>query len=241
MTRSEKHLLKAPLRWWRSRGFGIHPPFAYGFVDEVVRERNAYYAYAPLHCVAAEIRRLKKVNRQEKRPEREISEPAARMLLRTGAKFDWRNALVIGQTNGLAESALCMLHSEFRLFVAGKGPANVFDAVVAPFCNRISFFSDVSGAADAYMAESSSKPALVVNHIQAGDEAVVTGVAATVLACDGVVVVRNVHKNAGCSRLDINFRKCLNSRGAWFASGKASIFVGLGYLPSQHYLINLPL
>jgi len=33
------------VRWRHGRGFGIHSPFAYRFVTEVLRERCAYYAY----------------------------------------------------------------------------------------------------------------------------------------------------------------------------------------------------
>jgi hypothetical protein len=33
------------IRWRHGRGFGIHSPFAYRFVTEVLKERYAYYAY----------------------------------------------------------------------------------------------------------------------------------------------------------------------------------------------------
>lgn len=45
--------LRRALRWLRRfrhrRGYGIHSPFAFTFVTDVVYERSAYYAYAPLH------------------------------------------------------------------------------------------------------------------------------------------------------------------------------------------------
>lgn len=43
------HRLK---RAWRSRGFGIHSPFAFRFVTSVLRERGEYYAYAELRRIA---------------------------------------------------------------------------------------------------------------------------------------------------------------------------------------------
>ncbi len=39
-------------RAWRSRGFGIHSPFAFRFVTCVLRERGEYYAYAELRRIA---------------------------------------------------------------------------------------------------------------------------------------------------------------------------------------------
>lgn len=35
-------------RAWRSRGFGIHSPFAFRFVTAVLRERSEYYGYQEL-------------------------------------------------------------------------------------------------------------------------------------------------------------------------------------------------
>ena len=44
--------------WWRrlrhGRGFGVHSPFAYRFIREVLRERCAYYAYDRVDALAAE-------------------------------------------------------------------------------------------------------------------------------------------------------------------------------------------
>lgn len=42
--------------WWQrlrhSRGFGVHSPFAYRFIREVLRERCAFYAYDDVDAVA---------------------------------------------------------------------------------------------------------------------------------------------------------------------------------------------
>lgn len=41
-----------PKLWWRSKGFGIHSPSAYGYVRSVVAEKCAYYAYPQLDAQA---------------------------------------------------------------------------------------------------------------------------------------------------------------------------------------------
>ena len=41
--------LKSSLQLWRhGRGFGIHSPFAFGFITEVLRQEYGYYAYLHL-------------------------------------------------------------------------------------------------------------------------------------------------------------------------------------------------
>lgn len=62
------HLLR-PLRWllrFRHRcGYGIHSPFAFGFVTGVVYETAAYYGYERLH-------RALRVKRASRRPSRQL-------------------------------------------------------------------------------------------------------------------------------------------------------------------------
>ena len=36
-------------RWRHRRGYGVHSPYAFHFITDVVYESSAYYAYAPLH------------------------------------------------------------------------------------------------------------------------------------------------------------------------------------------------
>lgn len=51
-------------RWWRSRGFGIHSPFAYRFITAVLYDsRRAYYAYADFDSVARSRRERKSARR----------------------------------------------------------------------------------------------------------------------------------------------------------------------------------
>lgn len=50
-------------RYRRSRGFGVHSPFAYYFIKRVIKEQWGYYAYEDIDKAA----RKEKVSRSEAR------------------------------------------------------------------------------------------------------------------------------------------------------------------------------
>lgn len=49
-----KRCAKSPLRRWRSRGFGIHSPFAFDLVTRTLHERDRYYAYDTIDSMAVD-------------------------------------------------------------------------------------------------------------------------------------------------------------------------------------------
>lgn len=46
--------LTHPLRRWRTRGFGIHSPFAFALMTKVIGETDPYYCYDTLHSFSGE-------------------------------------------------------------------------------------------------------------------------------------------------------------------------------------------
>lgn len=46
-------LMSIPRRMWRSRGFGIHSPFAFDFITRTLYERAGFYAYELIDCESA--------------------------------------------------------------------------------------------------------------------------------------------------------------------------------------------
>lgn len=48
MKKSLSRILSLPLRAWRSRGFGVHSPYAYRFITTVLRPTGEYYDYAAI-------------------------------------------------------------------------------------------------------------------------------------------------------------------------------------------------
>lgn len=52
-----------PRRWWRSKGFGIHSPFAFEYVNEVIAQPCHYYAYSKTDIVAKRCRVSRRLTR----------------------------------------------------------------------------------------------------------------------------------------------------------------------------------
>lgn len=101
-------LLSYPARWRRSRGFGVHSPFAYSFITKVLREKDAeYYAYAE---IAAFCPRARRAGFNEIFAGRDMSVPEAHMLFRVLCHFNPAEIIEIGHghevTNVILERAV---------------------------------------------------------------------------------------------------------------------------------------
>lgn len=102
------NLLSYPTRWRRSRGFGIHSPFAYNFITKVLREREAeYYAYAE---IAAFCPRARRAGFNEIFAGKDMSIPEAQLLFRVLCHFNPSEIIEIGHghevTNVILERAV---------------------------------------------------------------------------------------------------------------------------------------
>ena len=89
-----ENLLSYPARWRRSRGFGVHSPFAYNFITKVLREKDAeYYAYAE---IAAFCPRARRAGFNEIFAGKDMSVPEAHMLFRVLCHFNPTEIIEIG-------------------------------------------------------------------------------------------------------------------------------------------------
>lgn len=75
LKRSARRLIGLPRRRVRAAGFGIHSPFAFGFVRDVIRCRLAYYNYEAIDAIAGRCG---------------IRKSALRLAFRIASRFDCR-------------------------------------------------------------------------------------------------------------------------------------------------------
>ena len=94
-------LLDRLLHWRSNHGYGVHSPFAFSFITTVLRDPGcAFYAYGRLGKLKFESRTI------------------ARLLLRTAAAFNPREALIIGEATDSADAPLLLHDSRTRLVVS---------------------------------------------------------------------------------------------------------------------------
>ena len=87
----------------RSRGFGIHSPFAFDLVLRTLRERDHYYAYAELEALRDEARRAGAAALP--------SAGVLRLVVRLTARFQPRRVMVSGDPTGLIAKAVALTDS----------------------------------------------------------------------------------------------------------------------------------
>ena len=99
MLKSFKIWLK---RYWRSKGFGIHSPFAYMFVTEIVHCPYSYYAYAEIADSHAKQFDKKKFH-------------DAKLLHRVAARFSINRSVVSEDEDEVIKKTLLLANSGMEL------------------------------------------------------------------------------------------------------------------------------
>ncbi len=225
-------------RYKRSKGFGIHSPFAYRFITRVLHERLPYYAYSEIM-----LRRHMSLNlaRNIAKHPRVISMKNAKLLFRIANFFNPPAILQIGTSYGVSTTALLDVSSTSKLIIyPGKSAhPDVYEKVTHRYGNRITQRGSVEEATSAYvdMLGSEGRPFILVNSIDSEDEKMMLhGFLLDMLGREGTVIIRNLTK----SRLIADLLSMLDGaldHGMTFSNGNIAVIVGYGHLPRQSFLL----
>lgn len=243
-----KLYITAVNRYKRSKGFGIHSPFAFAFVLRVLREQLDYYAYSDI----GERRRLAGSlarNVEGKRPKL-ISMKSAKMLFRIACYFQPEVMLQIGTSYGVSTTALLDVSSASRMVIYKGNEAHeaVYDAVTRRYSGRITPCASLEAAISRYAADMgalgaaagagkglSAAPFVLVNAIDdEKDLHVCADALARVIDAGGTVVLRNLMRSSLMARLFA----CVDggiSHGMTFTNSRVAVIVGLRHLPRQRF------
>lgn len=233
--KSLKRLFTSFNRYKRSKGFGVHSPFAFYFILNILRERLPYYAYANI-----ELRRNMALNLSAhiSRHRRVISIKNAKMLFRIACYFNPKTILQIGTTYGVSTTAILDVSQKSKLVIChGSDTCTpIYKKVTHRYGDRIIPTTNVEDAVKTYEKLSEQEaPFILVNSIDSDKDINILYKDLTqALDKGGTVIFRNILNPTRVSTLHRQINDTLD-HGMTFTNGKISIVVGNKALPRQSF------
>ena len=227
-------------RHHRSRGFGIHSPFAFHFVTEVLREGLPYYSY---DYIRRQRHAAVKATRHYFLHPRIISNKSARLLFRVTNFFNPSVIAQFGTDYGVSAACMMAVSAASKLFLQEIDIERfpVVKEIFSTFGNEVVCNQSCEATEEAYFhrlqAEPAAKPFALINVIrQPSDYDTVLHFALRALSCGGVVIIRNIHRFPDNKRLWLQCKEQMKS-GQTFTNEKIAIMVGNPGLPLEHFLL----
>lgn len=221
-------------RYNRSKGFGIHSPFAFNFVLKVLRERCPFYAYDDIHASCWQASQLAS-SKKERRGL--VSFKYAKMIFRITSHFNPSKILQIGTSHGIVSKSLLSVSSTSSLytFFDCENQSNIYESVTADVASRISKFNDIEQAITTYLnnLNADNQPFIVINQINKNTKLIVE-TALKAINDEGIVIVCNINHNQMIKDSWKEIKSDMN-HGMSFSNEKIGIIVGYNHLPLQHF------
>ena len=220
-------------RYKRSKGFGIHSPFAFNFVLKVLRERNQYYAYDNIHAAHWGATRLATT----KESKHILSYKYAKMIFRIACHFNPTSILQVGTSHGVASKALLSVSSSTQLYsyVGVTHNRKIYESTTSDVAHRITKFDDINEAIASYIASlpHDNAPFIIINHIDKGNRLIID-TASNAISQGGIVIVCNINKNKTIKESWDEIKSNM-PHGMSFSNDKIGVIVGHKHLPLQHF------
>ncbi len=226
-------------RYNRSRGFGIHSPFAFYFVRRVLREGCPYYAYENLNIYHSLAKRL--ISKHNATRNRLISLRIAKMLFRIACYFQPKDILQIGCCYGVSTMTLLevsRLSHVTAVFDPGHN-CGIFESVTQPRHNRIAIADSLQSAIAQYaikITNGQQRGFVLIDNIPTESINDVKNLACNIIENGGVVIARNLSRSQPMKFL---WKETCSSiiHGMTFSNYSIGIIVGLKHLPRQNYTL----
>ncbi len=227
-----KRYCSALHRYKRSKGFGIHSPFAFNFILRVLREQCPYYAYETIHSHRHHARKLAPTRRP-----RIISYKNAKLLFRITCYFSPDTILQIGTSYGISTTAMLGVsqHSRLIIYSGDNSHENIYNNITEPYRSRISHFEQIELATAHYKNANTDKPYFVlINDLSENNFDEITPTIHDALGSNGTIIIRNMSKSVRTRQLWKNIRSIMGF-GMSFTNGDTGIIVSHRHLPLQHF------
>ena len=235
-----KHIGSALSRYQTGKGFGVHSPFAFGFITDVLDEKYGYYSYERLQQMRLSVVERTRVLQGYKRRVISISEAAA--LFRVANHYNPALFLSVGSSYGVAVASLLMVSSRSSAVV--YDPAVTENAaaceVLDEYKGRIIDHAGLQAAVADYEKRLGGDDCrfVVINNIADDDADAAAGLIDALVAETGVVVLRNIDSSRRMSSLWKRCREAM-TYGMTFTNEKMAVIVINPKLPRQDFAIWL--
>lgn len=225
-------------RHHRSKGHGIHSPFAYNFVRFVLREKLPYYCYSDMgEMRQAVIDALREV----KNHPRVASFKGMKMLFRITNFFNPQRIMQVGTCYGLTASSMLNVSSQSQLWLYEShiDAFPVIGNVLAPYIDSIECYNRLDVAFDDYACAltDGDMPFVLVNSVpESGDLEPLKQNLSSLLHGDCVMVFRNIHRSNSVKQLWQHLKQSM-VHGQSFTNEKTGIIVAKHSLNLEHFFL----
>lgn len=223
-----KQICTALNRLKRSRGFGVHSPFAFHFITKVLKERLPYYAYSELDAKRTATLRAGKASMPTK---------SMRLIFRVVNYFNPQMILQSASSCGLDTASALSVSSASQLLVFGIDgeQKRLFDMNTAEFSGRINIANSAAKSIDDYKKYNNDLPFIIITDVACDDIEILDNyLTASVIHADGVIIMLNINTNRNVAQLWNRTTEAMES-GMAFSNWKTGIIVCSAKLPLQYY------
>ena len=229
-----KRYCTALKRYHKSKGFGIHSPFAFSFVLNVLREKLHYYAYADIDWRRDEARRIKRLLKVHH--PKMISEKSARMTFRVANYFNPKKVLQLGTNFGVSAYSTLRVSSKSQMWLySDVRRREVALLLLQDMIDRIDVSETAEEAIKAYSENlQGERPYIVVNRVDPEEAGMIAEWLKSQAADECIVVMRNIQNDDTVASLWNTLRDSL-THGMTFTNGKMGIAVVEKKLPKQNF------
>lgn len=234
-------ILTAWSRHHRSRGFGIHSPFGYRFVREVLRQRLPYYSYEAIEQLHNSIATM---NSGRKSLPRAITVHNAKLLFRITNHFNPTCILQVGAGSGVASASMLAVSSTSHLWLCegnGNEPHSTAAQVLPLYGSRVHSGANLNAVIANYEATlpPQSTPFVLIKQAPHGEgrEALAAYLQRALAGC-AVVIMLDVHRDASMHQLWHQVKQWI-VKGQTYSNYKTAIVCATPKLQREDFVLWL--
>lgn len=227
-------------RHHRSRGFGIHSPFAFRFVREVLGQRLPYYCYESLEALRSTVVQL---NGGRWNHPAVISAKDAKQLFRITNEFNPAHILQITAGHAVTTASMLAVSSTSHLWLHqdGLNPDSVASQVLAPYGDRIHVHRLLEDAIIDYetvLAQDEMPFILVDGLCHDSDSGVLADFLQRTLAHRAVVIMRGINRSDAIRQLWLQCKQAM-PMGQTYTNEKTAILIATPKLQREDFFLWL--